>query len=118
MKPNPFSQGRRGNSFLNYNFTSDGQSSITLGNGNAGSKSFVSPASGIPTEGGSSEVYKPGLKQSFAGPEKSHMGLFQDMNIIAKLFPGAPGAIPEKAGIAKIAITVAGVAFMLRSNSQ
>ena len=118
MGPNPFSQGRRGNSFLNYNFTSDGQSSITFGNGNAGSKSFISPASGIPTEGGSSEVYKPGLKQNFAGPERSHLGLLQDVNVIAKMFPGVPGAIPEKAGIAKIAITVAGIAYMLRSNQE
>jgi len=113
---NSFTQGRRGNSFLNYNFTPEGNSSITFGNGSAGSKSFISPASGIPTEGGSSEVLKPGLKKSYAGPDKSFLGLIKETNVLAKMFPGAPGAIPDMTGIAKVAISVAGVAYILRSN--
>lgn len=113
---NSFTSGRRGNSFLNYNFTQDGNSSITFGNGNAGSKSFISPASGIPTEGGSSEVYKPGLKKNFAGPDKSFLGLLKEANVIQRMFPGSPGAMPDLTGIAKIAVSVAGVAYIIRSN--
>lgn len=116
MNPNSFTSGRRGSSFLNYNYTTNGNCSVTIGNGSSGSKSFIAPSSGIPTEGGTSETYVPGLKRHLAGPSTSWLGIIKDRDALSKLIPVGPMTLPDITGLPLVAASLVGVAVILRSN--
>lgn len=116
MNPNSFTSGRRGSSFLNYNYTPSGDCSVTIGSGASGSKSFVAPVSGIPTDGGTSETYLPGLKKQVAGPATSWLGVIKDRDALSKLIPVGPMTLPDITGLPVVAGSLIGVATILRSN--
>lgn len=111
--------GRRGNFFINYNFSPNGKGSLTLGNGESGSLSFVSPGSGIPGEGGVSETIGPGLNKNYIGPTKSIGGLFKRLpEYITGFIPGSITHIPDPMGMIPIAVMVAGIGLALRENKR
>jgi len=102
--------------YLKFTETPTEGGSVEIGNSATGVTAYTESASGLPNEGGISELVPPGAQKSYLGPSKSIGGLLKSVPELIQCYPVGPKFVPDRYGLIKFVPAVIGVVAILAGN--